>query len=188
MYSTRFFPFATRAALAGLCAFGLGSALAVPLSAADEHAARLAVADTYKADQAACKTGPGGNARDICHATATSKEKVALAEIRFGQSGKPADAVKVHVARADGDFAVAKEKCDDLAGQPKSLCRTEAKAAHAKALADAKLATTVSDARSEARDDKMAANRKVAVAKCDALSGDAQASCMADVKARFDKS
>jgi hypothetical protein len=34
----------------------------------------------------------------------------------------------------------------------------------------------------------MAAERKVAAEKCDALAGDAKGACLADVKARFDKS
>ncbi len=182
------FPTIARTVVAALFVFGLGAANAAPLAAPEYRASKQRVEDAYRADKAACKTGNTGNARDICMATAKGKEKVALAELEFGQSGKPADAVKVGVARADGVFAVAKEKCDDLKGQPKSQCRTEAKAAHTKALADAKLATTVGEAKADAKEDKMAADRKVAAAKCDALTGAAKTTCMADVKARFDKS
>lgn len=42
-------------------------------------------------------------------------------------------------------------------------------------------------ARKEASDDKMDANFKVAVEKCDALAGDARTRCVAAAKAKFGK-
>jgi len=177
----------SRIAAATLLTCTLAPAWAASMAPAELRAAKDRVEATYKADKAACKS-VSDNARDICQAEAKGREQVALAEIEYGQTAKQADAAKVGLARADGEFAVAKERCDDLAGQPKSLCRTEAKATHTKAQADAKLATTVGDAKSEARQDKMAAERKVAAEKCDALAGDAKGACLADVKARFDKS
>ena len=121
--------FLTRIAAATLLACTLSPAWAAPMAPADLRAAKEHIEDTYKADKAACKS-VSGNARDICQAQAKGKEQVALADIEYGQTGKPTDAVKVGLARADGEFAVAKERCDDLAGQPKSLCRTQAGAAH----------------------------------------------------------
>lgn len=159
---------------------------AATMTRSEFSAGKARISADYKADKSACAPMTG-SAKDICIEQAKAKEKVARAELEHGYTGKPADAIKVNVARADGAYAVAKEKCDDLTGQPKSLCRTEAKTAHTKALADAKLATTVSDAKDDAKDDKMAADRQVAAAKCDAMTGDAQTNCMADVKARFDR-
>jgi len=180
-------PFLTRIAAATLLTCTLASVWAAPMAPADLRVAKDRVEAGYKADKAACKSF-GGNARDICQAQAKGKEQVALAEIEYGQTGKQADAAKVGLARADGEFAVAKERCDDLAGQPKSLCRTQAGAAHTKAQADAKLATTVGEAQTDARQDKMAADRKVAAEKCESLAGDAKGACLANVKARYDKS
>ena len=177
--------FLTRIAAATLLACTLAPAWAAPMAPADLQAAKERVEDTFKADKAACKS-VSGNARDICQAQAKGKEQVALADIAYGQTGKQADAVKVGLARADGEFAVAKERCDDLAGQPKSLCRTQAGAAHTKAQADAKLATTVGEAQTDARQEKMAADRKVAAEKCEILAADAKGACLAEVKARFD--
>lgn len=177
--------FLTHIAAATLLACTLAPAWAGPMAPADLLAAKERAEDVYKSDKAACKSF-SGNARDICQAQAKGKEQVALAEIEHRQTTKQADAVKVGLARADGDFAVAKERCDDLAGQPKSLCLTEAEAAHTKAEADAKLATTVGEAQTDARQDKMAADRKVAAEKCETLAGDAKGACLADVKARFD--
>jgi hypothetical protein len=177
--------FLTRIAAATLLACTLVPASAEPLAPADLRAAKEHVEDVYKADKDACKS-VSGNARDICQAQAKGKEQVTLSEIEYRQTGKQADAVKVGLARADGEFEVAKERCDDLAGQPKSLCLTQAKAAHTTAEADAKLATTVGEAQTDARQDKAAADRKVAVEKCEILAGDAKGACLADVKARFD--
>jgi hypothetical protein len=178
--------FLTRTAAAAVLASCLGAAGAAALTAEAHRTAKDAVATSYKAEQDSCKQ-TSGNARDICSEQAKSRRGVALAEIEYRQSGKPVDAVKVAMARADGAFAVAKEKCDDLKGQPKSLCRTEAATAHQKSKADAKLATTVSEARSDAVEDKTAAERKLAEAKCDAMAGSAKTQCASDLKARSTK-
>lgn len=42
------------------------------------------------------------------------------------------------MARADAEYAVAKEKCDDLAGNPKDVCIKEAAAARTRTKADAR--------------------------------------------------
>lgn len=55
-------------------------------------------------------------------------EKVALAEIEYGYTGKAADANKVLVAKAESVYAVAKERCDDQSGNAKSSCVAAAKA------------------------------------------------------------
>lgn len=66
------------------------------------------------------------------------KEKVARAELEA--SYKPSDKTRhaVGIAKAEADYAVAMEKCDDKAGNDKKLCVKEAKAAEANAKANAK--------------------------------------------------
>jgi hypothetical protein len=54
-------------------------------------------------------------------------------------------------------------------------------------LADAKLAKDVRESKHDAAQDKMSADNKVAKEKCDAMSGDAKASCVANAKARYGK-
>ena len=103
-------------------------------------------------------------------------------------SGKPADANKIEVAKADSAYAVAKEMCDEKGGNAKDVCVAEAKAAHTKAMADAKVAEKVGDARQDAADDKSTADYKVAVQKCDSLAGDAKAACITAAKTRYNKS
>lgn len=45
---------------------------------------------------------------------------------------------KAHVAKAKADYKIAEEKCDDLTGKPKEVCKAEAKAVMIAAKADAK--------------------------------------------------
>ena len=44
---------------------------------------------------------------------------------------------KARIARTEADYAVAKERCDDQAGDAKEVCLKEAKAAEAAAKANA---------------------------------------------------
>jgi hypothetical protein len=154
------------------------------MSKPDYTAAKDRIKVEYNHDKANCKQ-LSGNANDICAKQAKGKEEVALAELEYGYSGKTADANKVDVAKADATFAVAKERCDDLAGNPKSVCMSEAQAAHTKALADAKMAKKVDSARQDAAADKVDADYKLAREKCDSLAGDAQASCISAAKVRY---
>ena len=139
-----------------------------------------------KADKERCNSMKG-NAKDVCMAEAKGKEKVAKAELEAQNSGKPADRTKVATTRAEANYEIAKEKCDDLKGNDKDVCTKQAKATETKAKADAKAAKETSEARKDASEDKRDAEYKVARERCDAMSGDAKDSCVAQVKARFGK-
>ena len=161
-------------------------AQAATMSKDELKAAKTAISATYKADKAACAS-LSGNAKDICLEEAKAKEKISLAELEFNYSGKPADQTKLRETQAKSAYAVAKEKCDDLSGNPKDVCVKEAKAVEVKALADAKLVKQVGEARKDANLDKRDADYKVAVEKCDALASDAKANCLAMAKTQFGK-
>jgi hypothetical protein len=176
----------TTIAMAALMAAS-GAFAATTMNKADYAAAKDKISAEYKADKAACDTY-NGNAKDVCVAQAKGKEKVARAELEYNNSGKPADANKLAVAKADAAYEVAKESCDDKGGNAKDVCVTEAKSTHQKALADAKMHEKVGEARKDAADDKRDADYKLAIEKCDSLSGDAKASCVQAAKARFHKS
>ena len=167
-----------------------GALLAMPLaqamSKADYTAAKTRISADYKADKAACAS-LAGNAKDVCGEEAKAKEKVARAELEYSYSGKPADQTKVLETKAKSAYAVAKEKCDDKAGNDKQVCVQEAKAVETKALADAKMGKQIGEARKDAAEEKREADYKLAVQKCDALAGDAKASCMAAAKAKMGK-
>jgi hypothetical protein len=170
----------------------LAALLALPLAQAatmskpDYKSAKTRISADYKADKAACASF-SANAKDICIEQAKAKEKVALAELEYGYTAKPADQTKVLVAKAETSYAVAKEKCDDKAGNDKDVCVKEAKAVEVKALADAKMGQQIGEAKTDASDAKRDADYKVAAEKCDALAGDAKAACIVSAKARFGK-
>jgi hypothetical protein len=169
-----------------LALVALPAAQAAPLSKADYNAEKARIAATYKTDKAACAS-QAGNAGDICNEEAKAKDKIARAELEYSYTGKLSDQTEIDVVKAKSAYAVAKEKCDDQAGNNKDVCVQQAKAAETKALADVKLGKATGRAETANVDDKRNADYKVAAEKCDAMSGDAKTSCMTAAKTKFGK-
>ena len=182
--------FNLKTSLAG--AFTVAAMLALPaahgatMTKADYQAGKAGISAGYKADKAACASF-ADNAKDVCVEEAKGKEKVARAELEYGYTTKLSDQNKLLVAKAESAYAVAKEKCDDKAGNDKDVCVKEAKAIEIKALADAKMGKQIGEAKADGAAEKRDADYKVAAEKCDALAGDAKSSCMAAAKLRFGK-
>lgn len=173
-------------ALLAATLLALSAAHAQTMSKADYQASKARISAGYKSDKAACMS-LAGNAKDICGVEAKAQEKVARADLEYGYSGTAADADKVSVAKAESTYAVAKERCDDLAGNPKDVCVKEAQAAKVRALADVKTGREVGQARRDGAADKRDADYKVAIQKCDALADEAKVGCVASAKASFGK-
>ena len=91
----------------------------------------------YKADKAKCDAMKG-NEKDVCMKEAKGKEKVAKAELDAKDSKDPAAQAKVDKAKAEAEYDVAKERCDDQKGKEKSACVEQAKAKRDQALAAVK--------------------------------------------------
>lgn len=91
----------------------------------------------YKADKAKCD-GMKGNAKDVCVKEAKGKEKIAKAELDARTDPSEHNQRKVLEAKAEAQYDVAKEKCDDMKGNEKSACEKDAKAEHERAKADMK--------------------------------------------------
>jgi hypothetical protein len=151
----------------------------------------------YKMDKDACAS-QSGNPKDICLAEASGKEKVAKADAEAAYKNTPKAREDARVARGEAAHNVAKEKCDQLSGNPKDVCVKQADAALVKAKADAKVdrvtsdthqdaATKQADARNAANADKRDADYKVAIEKCDALSGSAKDTCVSNAKVQYGK-
>jgi hypothetical protein len=165
-----------------------GSALlAAPMTRAEYGTVKNRIEAEFKDSKAACNKFTD-NVKDVCREEAKAKEKVARAELEYNRSGTPKDAAKLATVRADTAYDVARERCDDRSGSDKAACVGEAKTAHTKALADAKLAQKVGDARRDAADDKREADYNLAKEKCEALAGANKASCLATAKANYGKS
>lgn len=194
-------------ALAVSMAFSAG-AMAEGMSKASYKADKARISAEYKVDKAGCAS-LSGNPGDICVAEAKGKEKIAKAELEASYEPSRKSRYEAHVAKAEADYAVANEKCDDLAGNAKDVCVKEAKAAKIAAKADAKAQMKTSDAIATARKDsaesrskaneqateahkdatafKIDADYKVAKEKCDGLAGNAKDVCVKEAKARFGK-
>ncbi|QPF72955.1 hypothetical protein G8A07_08450 [Roseateles sp. DAIF2] len=165
----------------------LGVAQAARMSAAEHKRSDARITADYKADEAGCKA-QSGNAKDICLQEAKARRTVAHAELQHSYSGKARDWTRLQVAKAESAYAVAKERCDDKAGQAKDVCVEEAKAVETKALAEARMNKRIEAARSDAASDKNDAGYKLATEKCESQAGDAKSACIAQAKARFGKS
>ena len=183
-------------ALAVSLAFSAG-AMAQELSKNDYEAVKKGIASKYKLAKADCAS-LSGNPGDICMAEAKGDEKVALAELEAGYKPSPETRYQERVARAEADYGVAKERCDDKAGNTKDVCMKEAQSAETAAKANAKAQMKTADAnaiasdksadaRKDATADKLEAEYKVAKEKCDTYAGSAQEACMNRAKARFGK-
>jgi len=124
-------------AVAGALGFA-GTAVALTKVELKTESDRIAA--EFKTAKAKCD-GLKANAKDVCMTEAKGANKVAKAELEA--SNKPGDKTRyaVSIAKAEADYAVAKEKCDDKAGNDKAACVKEAKAAEARAKADAKAST-----------------------------------------------
>ena len=195
------------AAVAIGLAFNAG-VMAQTLSKEGYAARKQDIAAESKSAMAACGS-LSGNAKDICKASASGKENVAKAELEVQNKPSIDNSYKVYLAKADADYAVAKEKCDDKAGNVNDVCVKEAKAAEVAAKADAtawkktaaanekaaatstkannKASDAGADARKDAVADKRDADYAVAKEKCDTFASDAKNSCLSEAKARFGK-
>ena len=113
------------------------------------------------------------------------------------------------VAKLTTEYAVAKERCDDQAGNAKDVCVKQAKSAQTAAKANAKVQMETAEATSTATEKTVKANTKanekitevrkdaaadkrdaeyaVAIEKCDALAGDAKSTCVGNAKATYGK-
>ena len=175
-----------KTALLAASLLAMPAAYATTMTQADYKAGKTRISADYKTDDAACASLKA-NAKDVCVQEAKAKQKVALAEIEYGYTGKTADRTKVLVAKAESAYAVAKERCDDQSGNAKDVCVKEAKAAETKALADAKLGKEIGEAKKDAAADKRDADYNVAIEKCDAFADGAKDTCIAAAKTRFGK-
>ena len=164
----------------------LGSAQAANFSKAVYNGAKEDIKTTYKAEKEACGS-LAGNAKDICLEEAKGREKIELARLEANYTGTPKAEVKLYEAHYTAVYDIAIQRCDDLGGNAKDVCKREAKSTRDKAKADVKLSKKVNDAINDDITTKMKADYKVAREKCDAVSGDTKTMCVASAKARYNE-
>lgn len=195
-------------AVAITLAFSAG-AMAQNINKAQYKAGQDRISAEYKAAKAGCAS-LSGNANDICVIEAKGTENVAKAELEASYRPSTKNFNEVRIAKAEAIYGVAKEKCDDLSGNPKDVCVKEAKSVQttAKAEAKAQMKTaeanaaadetsaeaqskadeTSKQARKDATADEIDAGYAVAKEKCDSFAGGAKDTCLDQAKKRFGKS
>jgi hypothetical protein len=87
------------------------------------------------------------NAKDICMAEAKGEATVALAELDAKRHPGSSARYDVRIAKAQAVYAVAREKCDDLAGSANVACVKETEAARASAKTEAWTTVKISKVR-----------------------------------------
>jgi hypothetical protein len=184
------------------------AAMAEGLTKAQYEAQEKRIEADLKVATGACNS-LAGNTKDICVAEAKGKAHVAKAELTATDKPSSKHTYAVREAKAEADYTVAAERCDDKAGTDKDVCVKEAKAAKVRALADAKTAlettganakateatkdanaaatATKTEVRRDGADEKRDADYAVAKAKCDVLAGEAKDACVHDAKVHFGK-
>ena len=162
----------------------------------------------YTTEKASCDV-LSGNTKDVCLATAKSKEQIAKADLEVRYEPTSKNRYQALVTKAEADYAVANEKCDDKVGNDKDICVKEAKAIETRIKADAEAQLKTADAnkaaneksaeaaikaraegaeaRQEAATDKRDADYAVAKEKCDSLASGAKDSCVNEAKTKFSK-
>lgn len=128
------------AALSLSLAFSFNALAGEGLASDGYQAGKDKIAADYKSASAPCKT-MSGNAKDVCMADAKGQERVAKAELEATYKPTEKSRYEVGIAKAEAEYAVAREKCDDLAGPAKDSCVKDAKSARAAAKADATAAS-----------------------------------------------
>lgn len=176
------------------CVLGLTAAAYAELSKPELRAEEDRISAEYKSVLNNCAR-KSGNAKDICMAEARGAEKIARAKLDARDKGTPKAQAAVRIARAEAQYDVARENCDNLSGNDKDVCLKDAQAALVRAKADAKAdrkseeankaaSAKVTEARRDASETKRQADYNAARERCDALAGDAKDRCIAEAGAK----
>jgi hypothetical protein len=126
-------------------AFGISAAVDAPrslMAPLDYSTARKAIEGDSRAALAKCRDLEE-HAMDICKADARADERIRKADLEAGYRGTVAAAADAKLARAKAEYDVARVKCGGWHGDGKLSCLRSARADKAKALADAKLASSI---------------------------------------------
>ena len=108
------------------------AAMANSMSKTEHKAAKNNIEAEYKAAKALCDPLQA-NAKDICMAEAKGKANVAMAELAARKHPGSDARYDLHIARAEAEYAVTREKCDDLSGSANAACVRETEAARTSA-------------------------------------------------------
>ena len=181
--------------LLAACAGG-GGASADSLASRERRLDHEKAQAAYRLEWKSCRKLQA-NAKDICKAEAKGHFEVAKAEIDTRYKRSPANEDGVKLARAQAAYRLASEKCKDVTGNARDVCKADARTAWVAARSEARLSRASVDnginsrravnERKEAREDNADAQYAAAKERCDTLPREAKASCVGDAKRKYGK-
>lgn len=177
-------PFPSLASCA-LVLLSLPALAAGPMSRFEFELESGRIASTFTNARAVCDELTS-NSKDICVEEARAVQAVAHAELAFRRSGHLSDAAAIPVVRAEAEYAVARERCDEQVGADKARCLAGAKATQTSALAKAKAGAGGSVAQTPV-DTRRDADYQRAVAKCEAMASDTRSHCLTAARKKAGK-
>jgi hypothetical protein len=125
-------------AISAVITLALGTGVvAESMSQDDYKAARDRIETTFRADKRRCDS-MSGNAKDICHAEAAGREKIAKAELEARHNPTRELRYEARMIKAASEYETARERCDDRTGNTKQICLDQAAAARAEAETNAR--------------------------------------------------
>ena len=162
------------------------AAQAVPDAKTAFNTARDMAAANYKAARARCDAVTG-NPRDVCVAEAKAERVRVEEEAGAAYKNTLKAYTQARMRIADANYNRDKARCGAVTGNPRDVCIKQAKATLIAAQADATADRKMIEARSNAREDKLTAEYRVALEKCDAFAGAAKDQCVDAAKTAYGK-
>ena len=159
---------------------------AVPDAKTAYQRTRDMAAANYKAARARCDS-LSGNPHDVCEAEAKAERVRTEEEAGAAYKNTLKAYTQARMRIADANHARDKARCGALAGNDRDVCIKQAKATLVAAQADATADRKMIEARSNAREDKLTAEYRVALQKCDAFAGAAKDQCVQAAKTAYGK-
>lgn len=160
--------------------------VAVPDAKTAYNTARDMAAATYKVARARCDAVTG-NPRDVCIAEAKAERVRVEEEAGAAYKNTLKAYTQARMRIADANYDRDKARCGAVTGNPRDVCIKQAKATLITAQADATADRKMIEARSNAREDKLSAEYRVALEKCDAFAGAAKDQCVDAAKTAYGK-
>jgi hypothetical protein len=159
---------------------------AVPDAKTAFNTARDLAAANYKVARARCDAVTG-NPRDVCVAEAKAERVRVEEEAGAAYKNTLKAYTQARMRIADANYDRDKARCGAVTGNPRDVCIKQAKATLIAAQADATADRKMIEARSNAREDKLTAEYRVALEKCDAFAGAAKDQCVDAAKTAYGK-
>ena len=160
--------------------------VAVPDAKTAYNTARDMAAATYKVARARCDAVTG-NPRDVCVAEAKAERVRVEEEAGAAYKNTLKAYTQARMRIADANYDRDKARCGAVTGNERDVCVKQAKATLIAAQADATADRKMIEARSNAREDKLSAEYRVALEKCDAFAGAAKDQCVDAAKTAYGK-